>query len=216
MRYESSSPRPGARRPRVLRGQTDPDLDIVRLASKRATRREAMGVLYERYRERVFNTALRIVGRSADASDVLQDVFVLLFRKIHRFRAKAAFASWVYRITVNTSLDHLRRRRRSPSLAGTSGLLDALPGSERLNSPELGASLNDLETHVQEGLGKLSDRLRIVIVLRYLEGLSYAEIAEILDCSIGTVKSRLSRAHNAMRTHLASRYGDEASGGRPA
>ena len=73
----------------------DPDLDIVRLAQRRATRREAMGVLYERFRDRVFNVALRIVGDREEAADILQDVFVLLFRKIHRFRARARFASWV-------------------------------------------------------------------------------------------------------------------------
>ena len=101
----------------------DPDLDIVRLAQRRATRREAMGVLYERFRERVFNVALRIVGDREEAADILQDVFILLFRKIHRFRARARFASWVYRISVNVSLDHLRRRRRNPTPAGDSRLI---------------------------------------------------------------------------------------------
>jgi len=175
-----------------------------------------MGVLYERYRERVFNVALRIVGTSEEASDVLQDVFVLLFRKVHRFRARAVFASWVYRITVNVSLDQLRRRRRGPMPVGSSGVLDGpreLPG---LTVPERGAAQHDLERHVQVALAAMSSRLRIVVVLRYLEGLSYADIADVLSCSIGTVKSRLNRAHTALRRALESRYGPPSSGVMPA
>jgi RNA polymerase sigma-70 factor (ECF subfamily) len=194
----------------------DPDLDIVRLAQRHATRRVAMGVLYERYRERVYNVALRIVGTSDEASDVLQDVFVLLFRKVHRFRARAVFASWVYRITVNVSLDQLRRRRRGPMPAGSSVVLDGpqeLPG---LTVPERGAAQHDLERHLQVALATMSSRLRIVVVLRYLEGLSYADIADVLDCSIGTVKSRLNRAHTALRRALESRYGPPSPGVMPA
>ncbi|MHC4938060.1 MAG: RNA polymerase sigma factor [Planctomycetota bacterium] len=187
-------------------GQPDPDLDIVRLAQARRTRRVAMGVLYERYRERVFNTALRIVGDRDEASDVLQEVFILLFRKIQRFRARAKFASWVYRITVNASLDHLRRRRRTPSPGAPALLLDGPSDVPDLTAPERNMAQLDLSEHVRDALGRLSDRLRIVVVLRYLEGLAYADIADILDCSLGTVKSRLNRAHAALRRELESRY----------
>jgi len=184
----------------------DPDLDIVRLAQARSTRRMAMGVLYERFRERVYNTALRVVGDRDEASDVLQEVFILLFRKIHRFKARAHFASWVYRISVNVSLDHLRRRRRAPKPGASPALLDGPADPTVLSAPELRYAQRDLEGHVRTALTRLSDRLRIVIVLRYLEGLSYADIAEILDCSLGTVKSRLNRAHTAMRRELSARY----------
>ena len=145
-------------------GPSDPDIDIVRLAQLHATRRVAMGVLYERYRERVFNVALRIVGTSEEASDVLQDVFVLLFRKIHRFRARAVFASWVYRITVNVSLDHLRRRRRGPIPAGNSRVLDGVQELTGLTFPERGVAQHDLEAHVQDALATMSTRLRIVAI----------------------------------------------------
>ncbi|MHC4955214.1 MAG: sigma-70 family RNA polymerase sigma factor, partial [Planctomycetota bacterium] len=165
-----------------------------------------MGILYERFRGRVYNTALRIVGDRDEASDVLQEVFVLLFRKIHRFKARAHFASWVYRISVNVSLDHLRRRRRSPMPGAPNALLDGLPQPTDLSTPERHCAQRDLERHVRSALLALSDRLRIVIVLRYLEGLAYADIAEILGCSLGTVKSRLNRAHSAMRRELADRY----------
>jgi len=195
----------------------DPDLDIVRLAQRATTRRAAMGVLYERFRTRVYNVSLRIVGEPDDACDVLQDVFILLFRKIHRFRARAVFASWVYRITVNVSLDHLRRRRRAPRLTGNTEVLDPAPAQRGgLSLPEQGAAHLDLERHVQEGLSMLSARLRIVIILRYLEGQSYADIAEILGCSLGTVKSRLNRAHAGLRRELADRYGPGIAGARPA
>lgn len=197
----------------------DPDLDIVRLAQRGATRRAAMGVLYERFRERVYNVALRIVSQPDDARDVLQDVFILLFRKIHRFRARAVFASWVYRITVNAALDHLRRRRRAPRSSAAPAVLDGAPEQLEMTTPERAAALRDLEGHVRAALHTLSERLRIVVVLRYLEGLSYADIADILDCSIGTVKSRLFRAHAALRKRLAERYESGVVGGmgaRPA
>ncbi len=194
----------------------DPDIDIVRLAQRRSSRRQAMGVLFERFRGRVYNTALRIVGAPDHASDVLQDVFVLLFRKIHRFKERAVFASWVYRITVNSSLDHLRRIRRSPRTSVPPLVLDGPGEAVDLSGPERSAALRDLEGHVRDALMTLSDRLRIVVILRYLEGLSYADIAEILDCSIGTVKSRLNRAHTAMRRELAGRYDPGLSESQPA
>ena len=181
---------------------SDPDLDIVELARPRATRSAALGVLYERFRDRVYNVALRIVGDADEANDVLQDVFVLLFRKIQKFRARSVFASWVYRITVNLSLDHLRRRRRNPLWAGGAVPLDSIEDEGRRLRPDRAADLRDLEEHVQRALEMLSDRLRIAVVLRYLEGLSYQEIAEILGCSLGTVKSRLNRAHTVLRRVL--------------
>ncbi len=194
-------------------GRQDPDTDIVRLAQSRPTRRVAMGILYERFRERVYNVALRIVGNGDEAGDVLQDVFLLLFRKIHRFREQAFFASWVYRITVNVSLDHLRRRRRAPLPTSAEELLDRPQEAGELSGPERRLAGRDLEGHVRSALRRLSPRLRVVIVLRYLEGLAYGDIAEILECSVGTVKSRLNRAHAAMRRELARRYGPaDASG----
>ncbi len=199
--------------PFVAGGRQDPDLDIVRLAQARPTRRVAMGILYERFRERVYNVALRVVGNADEASDVLQDVFLLLFRKIHRFREHAFFASWVYRITVNVSLDHLRRRRRAPLPVATEALLDGAQDADDLSSPERRLAGRDLQAHIRAALGNLSPRLRIVIVLRYLEGLAYGDIGEILDCSVGTVKSRLNRAHAAMRRELARRYGNGGEAG---
>lgn len=172
-----------------------------------------MGILYERFRERVYNVALRVVGNTEDANDVLQDVFLLLFRKIHRFRERAFFASWVYRITLNVSLDHLRRRRRAPLPTATEALLDGPQESDELTIPERRLAGRDLEQHVQTALHALSPRLRIVIVLRYLEGLAYSDIAEILECSVGTVKSRLNRAHAAMKRELARRYGTTGKSG---
>ena len=181
---------------------SDPDLEIVELAKRRSTRAVALGVLYERFRVRVYNVALRVVGNADEANDVLQDVFVLLFRKIQKFRARSVFASWVYRITVNLSLDHLRQRRRNPLWGGGTVALDSIQDEGRRLRPDRAADVRDLEEHVQRALGMLSDRLRIVVVLRYLEGLSYQEIAEILNCSLGTVKSRLNRAHTTLRRVL--------------
>jgi RNA polymerase sigma-70 factor (ECF subfamily) len=188
----------------------DPDLDVVLLAQRRATRAAAMGILYERFRERIYNVALRIVLDREEAKDVLQDVILILFRKIGRFSARAAFASWVYRITVNMSLDHVRRRRRGPIPSSDPAVLDRADSVGDLTLPELRLSRRDLQRDVEAALAALSERLRVVVVLRYLEGLAYADIAEILGCSVGTVKSRLNRAHSALRRDLALRYDPEA------
>lgn len=218
---ESNSSQPPADRPAGPRAgnvfeSVDPDLDIVRLAQARRTRRVALGILYERFRGRVFNTALRVVNDRDEAEDILQEVFILLFRKIQRFRARANFSSWVYRITVNASLDHLRRRRRIPQPGAPTELFDTAAETGALSLPEQGAAHADLACDVTAALSRLSDRLRVVVVLRYLEGQSYADIAQILDCSLGTVKSRLNRAHTAMRNELASRYdpGNETGSSR--
>ena len=94
--------------------------------------------------------------------------------------------------------------------------LDPHTSAGEFTLPEHGAALRDLEAHVQVALEQLSERLRIVVVLRYLEGLAYADIAEILGCSIGTIKSRLNRAHTALRRELADRYGKGSAGAVPA
>ncbi len=164
--------------------------------------------LYELYRDRVYNVCYRITGNANDALDASQETFGILFRKIREFRFESKFSSWVYRIAVNASID-LRRRSSSRSsasleaLAQTSGDANRLElRDERTEAPLAAASRHELEDEIQRAITRLSPKMRAITVLRYVECLSYGAIAETLEISLGTVKSRLSRAHAALDREL--------------
>ena len=157
--------------------------------------------LYKRYRDRVYSIAYRITGRSADAMDVMQESFALLFRKIGGFRFDAQFSTWLFRIVVNCSIDHMRRERsRGATRLGSLSQLpnSAEPAQDDAQGPSQRAEHRELGDHVQDSIQKLSPKLRAILVLRYLEGQTYEELSATLAVSMGTVKSRLARAHLAM------------------
>ena len=161
---------------------------------------EAFRVLFETHKDRVYSIALRYSGDSAAAMDISQDTFLKLLSNIQQFRGDASFESWLYRLVVNTCLDYHRRRRRLLPL------LDDLLDTFR--TPREGA-LNELlreeqEERVQQVVAQLPEEQRIVVVLRYTEGRSYEEIADLLGCRRGTVASRLNRAHKALERRLSS------------
>jgi RNA polymerase sigma-70 factor (ECF subfamily) len=132
-----------------------------------------------------------------------------LFRRVREFRFESRFSSWVYRIAVNASID-IRRRARSRRLASLETLREDGPGelnkfdlADRVvEMPSISASRRELEQAIQLAISRLSPKLRAIVVLRYIENLSYEEVAETLRISLGTVKSRLSRAHEALDREL--------------
>jgi RNA polymerase sigma-70 factor (ECF subfamily) len=160
--------------------------------------REAFRALFEIYRDRVYSIALRYSGDEAAAMDIAQDTFLKLFASIHQFRGDAAFQTWIYRLVVNSCFDHKRRTRRLVPLAA--GFLATL----RASADSLADLLrSEVRTSVRTAVDRLSPALRMVIVLRYTEALSYEEIAAVLGCSQGTVASRLNRAHKALERRLS-------------
>ena len=191
--------------------RTDPDRDLV-LACQETRPSGFEGAfreLYDLYKDRVYNVCYRITGNPADALDASQETFGILFRKIGAFRFESRFSSWVYRIAVNASIDLKRRasvkRPRSLDSMQAAGRDDehALElRDERLEAPASAASRHELEAEIQRAITRLSPKMRAITVLRYLESLSYEEIAEALGISLGTVKSRLSRAHDALDREL--------------
>jgi RNA polymerase sigma-70 factor (ECF subfamily) len=205
--------------------RTDPDPDralVQALASgDSAVRRKALGELFERHHQRVFNTAYRVLGSYADAQDVTQEVFLHVADRIGSFRGDASLTSWVYRVTVNLAIDARRRRARRPALHSSrtepeSDLGDPRPGvSEPPGEPAVPLLRSEQDARVRDALLRLSPKLRAVVVLRYLEGLSYEELAEVLQLSMGTVKSRLSRAHAALERILGPFVGRPALPPRP-
>jgi RNA polymerase sigma-70 factor, ECF subfamily len=191
----------------------DPDRSLVRAcqASPPTGLEGAFRELYDQYKDRVYNVCFRITGNPSDALDAAQDTFGILFRKIAEFRFESRFSSWVYRIAVNASID-LKRRAGSRWLAS----LDALreqggtarsrelhePAESFEDGPMGTASRRELEHEVHSAIQRLSPKMRSITVLRYMEGLTYEEIAEVLQISLGTVKSRLARAHQALDREL--------------
>ncbi|HUO32126.1 MAG TPA: sigma-70 family RNA polymerase sigma factor [Bryobacteraceae bacterium] len=160
---------------------------------------DAFRLLFETHRDRVYSIALRYSGNEATAMDIAQETFLKLLSRIGEFRGEASFDSWLYRLVVNCCLDHQRRGRRlAPFL---DGLLDAVCTSAESALYKLMRS--EREQQVQEVVKRLPAEQRIVVVLRYTEGLSYDEIAEVLGCSPGTVASRLNRAHKVLGRRLS-------------
>jgi RNA polymerase sigma-70 factor (ECF subfamily) len=156
---------------------------------------DAFRLLFETHKDRVYSIALRYSGDQAEAMDIAQETFLKLLSSIQDFRGDSSFESWLYRIVVNRCMDHQRRGRKLMPF-----LEDMLDAAESALSNLLRA---EVENDVQAIVGKLPPEQRIVVVLRYTEGLSYEEIAAILNCSKGTVASRLNRAHSVLERRLS-------------
>ena len=160
--------------------------------------REAFRTLFETYKNKVYSIALRFAGDEAAAMDIAQDTFLKLFSSIHDFRGDSAFETWVFRMVVNSCLDRRRKLSRFVPLA------DEFLATLRASGDALAAMLRaEMADRIRAAVEKLSPELRIVIVLRYTEGLAYDQIAEVLGCSGGTVASRLNRAHKALERRLS-------------
>lgn len=169
--------------------------------------REAFQMLFETYKNRVWSIALHFSHDEAVARDITQQVFLKLFTRITQFRHGAAFETWLYRLVVNACLDERRSRSRFTSFPQTqsrhtddgdeqeSGMADRDQEYRQLR-----LELSDL---VKAAVRELKPKLRIAILLKYFEGLSYEEMARVLGCSPGTVASRLNRGHKELARRLA-------------
>lgn len=156
--------------------------------------REAFAILFEQNKNLVFKTAYLMLGESSEAEDALQEIFVQVYKSLSGFDpGKAAFTTWLYRITFNYCLNH-RRKKRPFTLP-----LEEL--SPALKSEFPGAQLAEEEI-IQLAIGKLTDKQRAVVILRYFWDLPYAEIAQILNVPLGTVKSRIDLALKTLRKVL--------------
>jgi len=163
---------------------------------------EAFRVLFDTHKDRVYSIALRYAGDSATAMDIAQDTFLKLLSTIRQFRGEASFESWLYRMVVNSCLDYHRKRRRFLPLLDE-GLEEALDVFRAPRESALQDMLREEQTErVQQLVAQLPEEQRIVVVLRYTDGLSYEEIADVLGCRRGTVASRLNRAHKALERRL--------------
>jgi len=172
----------------------------------------AMQRLIVKYQDRVYNVILKICSNKDDAAELTQETFVKFIEKISSFKMQSSFYTWLFRIAVNLSLNFCRRRFKVKMHS-----IDAPSGPEGENAirqlreffsvdqdadPVAAAQNREIGQIISSALGKLEDKQRVAVVLRDIEGMAYAEIAESLDLEIGTVKSRISRGRESLREIL--------------
>ena len=162
--------------------------------------RAAFQLLFETYKDKVFSIAVYSSGGDrAVADDVTQQIFLKLFTAIRQFRGESEFTTWLYRLVVNACLDERRRRRRLLSWGETVAMRNP---SDKKPQEKQYARLEIAEA-VQKAIGELKPKFRLPILLKYIEGLSYEEIASVMGCSKGTVASRLNRGHSQLAKRLS-------------
>lgn len=171
--------------------------------------KDAFALLVRRYQRPIIHFCYRMTGSLPDAEDVAQETFVNLYRSLGRLRRESAFSTLVFCYARNAALNHLRgagrlqRRqdayRREQTGAGSSA-----------GRPDTQAQVKDLSAGIEAGLAALAPEFREVIVLREFQGLDYRNIAEVIGCPVGTVRSRLARAREQVRLYLVNIYGEEA------
>ncbi len=189
-----------------------PDYDEARLIRRLKRRDEdAFAHMVETYQRRVFALVFRMLGDRAEAEDLSQEVFVTVFKSIDSFRGDSKFSTWLYRIATNhckNRLKYLARRhhKRTRDIDDTLERDILRPLSERQPGPDKIAEGIQLEAIVRKALTELDEEHRVVIILRDIDHLSYAEIAEITGVPEGTVKSRLFRGRLALKQLVEARY----------
>ncbi|MCC6442763.1 MAG: sigma-70 family RNA polymerase sigma factor [Armatimonadetes bacterium] len=196
-RSRTSENDPSHRRP------LDPDADLVRLA--RAGNMQAFEQLVARHQRAIYALVSRMVYLRDEVDDLVQDIFVQAYRALPGFRGDAAFGTWLYRVAVNMTRKRLKRmsHQNHLSLDDPEANLGERMISEESDDPQEKAVLAQQNRAVREAIDRLSEKHRLVIVLHYFEERSCEEIARILDCSVGTVWSRLHYACKKLKGELA-------------
>jgi len=168
---------------------------------------EAFDILVRRWENRLFNTIYRITGDFETSRDLRQEVFLRVYQSAKGYRSDGHFGTWLYRIAINCSINELRKRKRRQTLPLSmsefgeeqtlqDALLDDSPGPDEV------IQQSELSEHIRDALRRLPDEQRVVIVLRHYEGLKFQQIASILNCPLGTVKSRMHHGLEQLRAKL--------------
>ena len=193
----------------------DTDKELVRRVQQGD--RQAFDLLFSRYQHRVLNLVSRYLRDREDVEDVTQEAFIKAFRALPRFRGESAFYTWLYRIAINTAKNWIVAKNRRPP----SSDIDAVDAeqygmSSRLketSTPENELLREEIERTVYDTIAALPEDLRTAIMLREMDGMSYEEIATTMECPIGTVRSRIFRAREAIDEKLKPLVGGHTSSG---
>jgi RNA polymerase sigma-70 factor (ECF subfamily) len=167
----------------------------------------AFDVLVLKYQHKVVKLVMRYVRNPAEAEDIAQDAFIKAYRALPQFRGDSAFYTWLYRIAINTAKNAVVARDRNPvdfdlDMTNTEESYEMQGRLKDSETPEALVLTDEIRTTVNAAIANLPDDLRTAIVLRELEGLSYEEIAATMDCPVGTVRSRIFRAREAIDSRL--------------
>ncbi|GIW43823.1 MAG: RNA polymerase sigma factor [Candidatus Binatia bacterium] len=185
------------------------DAELVELARKGD--KDAFRELFERYQKKVTSIALGMVNNPEDAMEIVQDTFVKAYENLEGFKGESSFYTWLFRITVNRAIDLRRHQRRNPTvgLQEEFGFPDSdepydefLGDAEGRTDPVRQAESREIGSRVAEAISELTPYHRAVILLREVEGLSYEEISRVMQCSKGTVMSRLHYARKKLQSKL--------------
>ena len=191
----------------VKASQRFEDLELARRSQAGDT--EAFGELVTKYRAKIFTMVYRMVCNENDAWDLAQEGFLKAWRSIQQFQGRSSFYTWLYSLTVNLTIDSLRRKGRRVEVE----LDDSIPSS--LPSPRANYHRNEIRQHINAALAQLSPEHRAVIVLKEIEDLQYQEIAKILNLSIGTVMSRLFYGRKQLQSILRPIFNQRYESQRP-
>lgn len=176
----------------------DPDAQLAAMGDMEAFER-----IYRRYHARIYGLCLRMIKNASQAEDLVQEVFIQLFRKLHTFRGESSFSTWLHRLTVNQVLMYFRKplvRTEWQSDEEQPGLLRAAPGTENANRMSVLDSIS-----LNEAINKLAPGYRLIFLLHDVEGYEHEQIAHMLGCATGTSKSQLHKARIKLRHLLRSR-----------
>ncbi|MBM3115509.1 RNA polymerase sigma factor RpoE [Jeongeupia naejangsanensis] len=199
-----------ARRPNTeyaLEQRTERELDSELVARAQAGDKRAFELLVIKYQRRIARLLSRLIRDPAEIEDVAQEAFIKAYRALPSFRGESAFYTWLYRIAINTAKNYLASMGRRPQLAmdyedEEGETLDAAAQIPDFHTPESELSNRQIVSTVNEAVDALPEELRTAITLREMEGLSYEEISSVMNCPIGTVRSRIFRAREAIATKL--------------
>jgi RNA polymerase sigma-70 factor (ECF subfamily) len=163
---------------------------------------KAFGVLVERYQRRVVGVAMAVVHDQEDALELAQETFVRAYENLGKFESRSTFSTWLYRIAANIAIDFRRRERRHPTLRGEEAENEIQRLPSKIGDAFKQAQRSEMAQRIAGALGQLTPEHRAAILLREVEGLSYDEISDVLQCPRGTVMSRLHYARNHLRQIL--------------
>lgn len=190
---------------RGKRPVTSHDVDRELVARVQRGDKQAFGLLVEKYQRKLARLLQRLIRDPAEVEDVTQEAFIRAYRALPAFRGESAFYTWLYRIGVNTAKNHLvAMGRRAPGTIEAAEA-ESLEEGEQLrdiNTPENVLMSKEIATTVNAAIAELPEELRNAIQLREFDGMSYEDIAEMMDCPIGTVRSRIFRAREAISERL--------------